>query len=432
MLRRAAGIGAAAGLRYVYAGNLPGKVGDLEDTHCPQCREVLIERYGYLIRGYNLTPAGACPSCGTQIPGLWSDVFTEQRTAFPIPLRLGAGTESMIRDLLGRPLKNLRLSVTDRCNLRCSYCMPEAEYVWLPRHDMLQFEEMSTLVDVFARAGVDRVRLTGGEPLLRRDLPELIRMIARKPAIRDLALTTNGVMLAEYARRTAPGRAASPDGEPRHAARRSLSGAHALRFASQVLAGIDEAVNHFERIKLDAVIIRGTNEDELVPLLEYAKRIGAEIRFIEYMDVGGATQWSHERVMSRQDMLAALGLEYGPITAVVEDTSAPADRFRLRDGTVFGIISSTTEPFCSSCDRSRLTADGMWYRCLYATSGTDLRTPLRAGMSPDDLLGLLTKEWTARADRGAEERLAVRDRSPLVSASSLKKNPHLEMHTRGG
>jgi cyclic pyranopterin phosphate synthase len=338
----------------------------------------------------------------------------------------------MIRDLLGRPLRNLRLSVTDRCNLRCSYCMPEAEYVWLPRHDILQFEEMSTLIDVFARAGVDRVRLTGGEPLLRRDLPELIAMIARKPAIRDLALTTNGVMLRENAR------ALHLAGL--HRLTVSLDTLRADRFQAltrfdsitQVLAGIDEAVRHFEHVKLDAVIMRGTNEDELVPLVEYAKRVGAEIRFIEYMDVGGATQWSPERVMSRQDMLAALSTEYGPITPIVETTSAPADRFRLQDGTVFGIISSTTDPFCSSCDRSRLTADGMWYRCLYATTGTDLRAPLRAGMSPDNLLDLLTKEWTARADRGAEERLAVRDRTPLVSASSLKKNPHLEMHTRGG
>lgn len=338
----------------------------------------------------------------------------------------------MIRDLLGRPMRNLRLSVTDRCNLRCSYCMPEAEYVWLPRHDILQFEEMSTLVDVFARAGVDRVRLTGGEPLLRRDLPELIRMIARKPAIRDLALTTNGVMLVEHAR--ALHRAGL------HRLTVSLDTLRADRFQAltrfdslaQVLAGIDEAVNFFENIKLDTVVIRGTNDDEIVPLLEYVKRVGAEIRFIEYMDVGGATQWSRERVMSRQDMLTVFEREYGPVTEVVEATSAPADRFRLPDGTIFGIISSTTDPFCSSCDRSRLTADGMWYRCLYATTGTDLRTPLRAGMSPDDLLGLLEKEWTARADRGAEERLGVRDRTPLVSASSLKKNPHLEMHTRGG
>ena len=338
----------------------------------------------------------------------------------------------MIHDLLGRPLKNLRLSVTDRCNLRCSYCMPEAEYVWLPRHDILHFEEMSTLIDVFTRAGVDRVRLTGGEPLLRRDLPELIRIIARKPEIRDLALTTNGVMLAEHAR--------TLHRAGLHRLTVSLDTLRPDRFQaltrfdshSQVLAGVEEAINYFEVIKLDAVIIRGTNDDELIPLLEYARRIGAELRFIEYMDVGGATQWSHDRVMSRQEMLTVLANEYGPIQPIVEDTSAPADRFRLTDGTVFGIISSTTEPFCSSCDRSRLTADGLWYRCLYSTNGTDLRTPLRAGMSSDDLLGLLTKEWSARADRGAEERLAMRDRSPLVPASSLKKNPHLEMHTRGG
>ena len=337
-----------------------------------------------------------------------------------------------LRDLLGRPLKNLRLSVTDRCNLRCSYCMPEAEYVWLPRHDILHFEEMSALVDVFARAGVDRIRLTGGEPLLRRDLPELIHMIAGKPAIRDFALTTNGVLLTDQAR------AIHQAGL--HRLTVSLDTLRPDRFQAltrfdslaNVLAGIAEASKYFTGIKLDSVIMRGTNEDELVPLLEYARGIGAEIRFIEYMDVGGATQWTHERVMSREAMLAELGKHYGSIAAVPEDTSAPADRFQLPDGTVFGIISSTTDPFCRSCDRSRLTADGMWYRCLYATSGTDLRTPVRAGMSQDDLLKLITKEWSARSDRGAEDRLGVRDRSPLVTASSLKKNPHLEMHTRGG
>jgi len=337
-----------------------------------------------------------------------------------------------LTDLLGRPLKNLRLSVTDRCNLRCSYCMPEAEYVWLPRHDILQFEEMSALVDVFARAGVDRIRLTGGEPLLRRDLPELIRMIARKPAIRDLALTTNGVMLGDHAR--------ALHGAGLHRLTVSLDTLRPDRFHAltrldalpQVLSGLDEATKYFSGIKLDSVIMRGTNEDELIPLLDYARRMGAELRFIEYMDVGGATQWAPERVMSREDMLTALTREYGLITALVESSSAPADRFRLPDGTVFGIISSTTDPFCRSCDRSRLTADGMWYRCLYATSGTDLRASLRGGMSQDDLLQLITKEWSARSDRGAEERLKVRDRSPLVTISSLKKNPHLEMHTRGG
>ncbi len=337
-----------------------------------------------------------------------------------------------VRDLLGRPLRNLRLSVTDRCNLRCSYCMPEAEYAWLPRQDILHFEEMSALVDVFVRAGVDRVRLTGGEPLIRRDLPDLVSMLAKKPALRDLALTTNGALLAEHAR--------SLRDAGLHRLTVSLDTLHADRFQAltrfdslkQVLAGIDEASKHFNPLKLDSVIIRGTNDDEIVPLLEFARGIGAELRFIEYMDVGGATLWSRERVMSRQDMLAAIEAHYGPATAIVESSSAPADRFRLPDGTVFGIISSTTDPFCRSCDRSRLTADGMWYRCLYATTGTDLRSLLRSGMAADDLLALITSEWGARADRGAEERLAMRDRSPLVPASSLKKNPHLEMHTRGG
>jgi cyclic pyranopterin phosphate synthase len=337
-----------------------------------------------------------------------------------------------LNDLLGRPLRNLRLSVTDRCNLRCSYCMPEAEYVWLPRHDILHFEEMSTLVDVFARAGVDRVRLTGGEPLLRRDLPDLIRMLAAKTALRDLAMTTNGVMLAESA--------AALKAAGLHRLTVSLDTLQRDRFRAltrfdsleSVLHGIKEASSHFPGLKLDAVIMRGTNDDEIVPLLEYAREIGAELRFIEYMDVGGATLWSPDRVMSRQEMLALIEHRYGGVTPLAEKTSAPADRYQLSDGTTFGIISSTTDPFCRTCDRSRLTADGLWYRCLYATAGTDLRTPVRAGASPDELFRLITTEWAARSDRGAEERLAMRDRSPLVPASSLKKNPHLEMHTRGG
>ena len=341
-------------------------------------------------------------------------------------------TSSPIADLLGRPLKNLRLSVTDRCNLRCSYCMPEAEYVWLPRQDLLQFEEMSALVDVFTNAGVDKIRLTGGEPLLRRDLPDLVRMLAAKPAIGDLALTTNGVALSDQA--------AALHAAGLHRITVSLDTLRPDRFQAltrfdalpKVLAGIDEARRHFSAVKLDTVLIRGINDDEIVSLLEYGRRVGAEVRFIEYMDVGGATQWTPDRVVSRQEVLELLGREYGPIVAVIEDTSAPADRFRLPDGTVFGIISSTTDPFCRSCDRSRLTADGMWYRCLYATTGTDLRTPLRAGMSHEDILTIIKSGWLGRADRGAEERLALRHRAPLVPASSLKKDPHLEMHTRGG
>jgi cyclic pyranopterin phosphate synthase len=156
------------------------------------------------------------------------------------------------------------------------------------------------------------------------------------------------------------------------------------------------------------------------------------VRFIEYMDVGGATQWSWDQVVTRADMLALLSQHYGTIEAVGERGSAPADRFRLPDGTTFGIIASTTAPFCRDCDRSRLTADGLWYLCLYATRGTDLRAVLRAGATGDDLARLIARTWQARTDRGAEARLALRDRAPMIPLSSLKRDPHLEMHTRGG
>ena len=277
-----------------------------------------------------------------------------------------------VHDRLGRPLANLRLSVTDRCNLRCQYCMPERDYVWLPRADILTFEEIETLVDVFTSLGTTKVRLTGGEPLLRKDLPDLLTLLARKPALTDLALTTNGILLADQ---VAALRAA---GLPRITV--SLDTLDPDRFKAltrfdsldAVLTGLDQAANAgFDSVKIDTVVIRGVNDDELVPMLEHGRRVGAEVRFIEYMDVGGATRWSIDDVVSRQDMLQRLATHYGTVTPVDENTAAPADRFTLPDGTVFGIISSTTEPFCRQCDRSRLTADGGWYRCLYATDGTE-------------------------------------------------------------
>jgi GTP 3',8-cyclase len=337
------------------------------------------------------------------------------------------------RDTYGRLLRNLRISITDRCNLRCGYCMPEEEYVWLPREAILQFEEISRLVDVFITLGVDKVRLTGGEPLLRRDVPALIRLLASKPALRDLAITTNGVLLAEHA---AALRAAGL-----HRVTVSLDTLHADRFAAltrrtthaQVLEGIRSVPRAgFTGTKLDTVVIRDINDDELADLIEFGKTVPAEVRFIEYMDVGGATRWSMGQVVSRAEMLERLARRYGPITPVVEDSTAPADRYRLPDGTVFGIIASTTAPFCADCDRSRLTADGMWYLCLYALTGVDLREPLRAGASSDELAALIARGWGARTDRGAEDRLALRDRSPLIQIGGLKRDPHLEMHTRGG
>jgi cyclic pyranopterin phosphate synthase len=338
----------------------------------------------------------------------------------------------MVLDRFQRPLRSLRISVTDRCNLRCQYCMPEPDYVWLPRENLLTFEETAALVDVFTDTGVDRVRLTGGEPLLRRDLPDLVEMLAARPRIADLALTTNGVLLANQAEAL---RAAGL-----HRITISLDTLRADRFQTltrfdvlpAVLAGIEAARRAFDSVKLDTVVIRGVNDDELVPLLEYARSRDAEIRFIEYMDVGGATRWSMTEVVPRAEILSRLEARYGRIEALGERSSAPAERYRLPDGTIFGIIASTTEPFCASCDRSRLTADGLWLLCLYARGGLDLRRPLRRGASREELRGLIATVWKMRADRGAEERVGSPERSPLIPVAALKKDSHLEMHTRGG
>lgn len=338
-----------------------------------------------------------------------------------------------VHDRLGRPLANLRVSVTDRCNLRCSYCMPEADYVWLPRDDILTFEEIGRLVDVFAALGTNKVRITGGEPLLRTDLPDLVAMLAGKAALRDLALTTNGILLADQVS------ALRKAGLPRITV--SLDTLRPERFRAltrfdrhaDVLRGLDAAAAAgFDSVKIDTVVIRGANDDELEPMLEYGRRIGAEVRFIEYMDVGGATRWSMDDVLPRRDMLRLLADRCGPVAEVDETTAAPADRYRLSDGTVFGIISSTTRPFCGLCDRSRLTADGLWYRCLYARAGTDLRGPLRAGADREALQNIVADAWRQRDDRGAEERLTAADRSTFIPVEALQSQPHLEMHTRGG
>jgi GTP 3',8-cyclase len=336
-------------------------------------------------------------------------------------------------DRFARPLRSLRVSVTDRCNLRCQYCMPEAEYVWLPRESLLTFEEIGSLVDVFTPLGADRVRITGGEPLLRRDLPVLIASLSARPGIADLALTTNGVLLARQARalRDAGLHRITVSLDTLDPVRfRELTGSDEHR---AVLAGIEAAsAAGFRSVKLDTVVIRGVNDGELAAMLEFGRRAGAEVRFIEYMDVGGATRWTPGAVVSRREMLDRLAARYGAIVPVEEVSSAPADRYVLPDGTIFGIISSTTEPFCASCDRSRLTADGVWLLCLYASTGTDLRRPLRAGATPEELRQLVTAVWSVRADRGAEERLGMDRATTLIPLRSLKRDAHLEMHTRGG
>jgi len=339
----------------------------------------------------------------------------------------------MVRDTLSRPLGSLRISVTDRCNLRCRYCMPEQDYVWLPKESILTFEEIARLARVFASLGARKIRLTGGEPLLRHDLPTLVAMLSALD-LSDLAMTTNGLLLAKHA-----------DALHRAGLRRVTVSLDTLRPErmrelarsdrhADVLAGIAAArAAGFARVKLNTVVIRGVNDDELGDLIECARGQGAEVRFIEYMDVGGATGWTTEQVVSQREMLERLAERYGPILTVAgDDPSAPAERFRLPDGTTFGIIASTTAPFCRSCDRSRLTADGTWFLCLYAERGVDLREPLRSGASDEELRHVITQAWTARTDRGAEERLSVAQRGALYKIDALRADPRREMHTRGG
>jgi cyclic pyranopterin phosphate synthase len=330
-------------------------------------------------------------------------------------------------------MRSLRLSVTDRCNLRCSYCMPEERYVWLPREELCDFDELCRLVDVAVALGVDRVRLTGGEPLLRRDLPLLARKLASRRGLADVALTTNGLLLDALAR---PLREAG--------VRRltvSLDTLRRDRFVAltrrdalpAVVAGIAAArAAGFDELKIDTVVLRGENDDEVVPLLGFGREVGAEVRFIEYMDVGGATRWHPERVVGRAELLSVIAQKLGPAEPLAGRGASPAERFRLPDGTTFGIVGSVTAPFCRACDRARLTADGMWYPCLYALRGLDLKSPLRAGASDAELTALLGEAWRAREDRGAELRAGLPDRGVLVPLSRLRGDPHLEMHTRGG
>jgi cyclic pyranopterin phosphate synthase len=313
--------------------------------------------------------------------------------------------------------------------------MPEEHYVWLPRESILTFEELARLAGVFAGLGVRKLRLTGGEPLLRHDLPQLVTLLRQVPGIEDIALTTNGVLLASQAlalrdagldRVTVSLDTLDPD--------RLVAFARSTRHAD-IVEGIRAAAGAgLGPVKLNSVIVRGFNDDEIASLLAFARDEGAELRFIEYMDVGGATRWSRDEVVSREQVLAAVTAEHGAVEPLLERSrgNAPAERFRLNDGTVFGIIASVTAPFCRDCDRSRITADGTWYQCLYADRGVDLRDPLRLGAGDAAIAGLVREEWSRRTDRGAEARLALPDRAALYGIQGLKADPRREMHTRGG
>ena len=341
----------------------------------------------------------------------------------------------MVNDVFGRPLGSLRLSVTDRCNMRCGYCMPEESYTWLPKASLLSFEELDRLAGIFLGLGAAKIRLTGGEPLLRHDLPTLVRMLAARPSLGDLALTTNGILLEQHAaalkeaglrRVTVSLDTLRPD--------RMLAFARSNRHGD-VLKGLAAAGRAgLGPVKLNSVIIRGFNDDEVLDLLSFGREHGHELRYIEYMDVGGATRWRKEEVVPRAELLGRVAARFGTVEPLPDpgSPSAPAERFRLPDGTVFGIIASVTAPFCSSCDRSRVTADGTWFSCLYAEQGMDLREPLRLGRSDAEIADLLTQAWQRRSDRGAELRLGTPDRGALYQIAGLRADPRREMHTRGG
>lgn len=310
--------------------------------------------------------------------------------------------------------------------------MPEPDYVWLPRTTLLTFEELTRVTRVFTRLGVRHVRLTGGEPLLRAQVADLAARLAAVEGVDDLAMTTNGVLLAAHAA------ALQAAGLDRITV--SLDTLRPDRFdaltrrdqLADVLAGIDAATAVFGAIKLDTVLMGGVNDDEIEALLTYAHERHAELRFIEYMDVPGATHWAEARVVSKADILRRVEEAFGPIDALPRDGTAPASTFRLASGQVFGIIASTTTPFCGTCDRIRLTADGHLFLCLYATQGIDLRTPLRAGATDDDIAALITGAWERRTDRGAEARLDAPQRAAFIAVDDLRRTPQLEMHTRGG
>jgi cyclic pyranopterin phosphate synthase len=313
--------------------------------------------------------------------------------------------------------------------------MPADEYVWLPRESLLTFEEIDRLVGIFAALGVKKIRVTGGEPLLRHDLSTLVGLLKQRRELNDIALTTNGVLLGRHAadlRRAGLTRlTVSLDTLQPERFRQFSKG---TRF-DDVMRGLDAAAAAgFGDTKINSVITRGFNDDEVLDLFEFAASRGAELRYIEYMDVGGATDWSMNQVVSRDDVLEQFRQRYGEVHVVgdVSDPSAPAKRYRVADGRTFGIVASTTSPFCATCDRSRITADGMLYLCLYADRGTDLRGPLRDGATDGDIASLVAGVWQARTDRGAEERAQMPGRSALYQISGLRSDPHREMHTRGG
>lgn len=330
-------------------------------------------------------------------------------------------TESHPTDKLGRPLHDLRISVTDRCNFRCRYCMPAEEFgpahPFLPKADILRFEEIVRIVRVATRLGVRKLRLTGGEPLLRRNLDDLVAMLAAIEGIEDLALTTNGVLLSHHAEALALAGLArvtvSLDAlDSAIFARMNGAGAKVER----VLAGIASARAFGLSVKVNTVIQRGVNESEVIPLAHWARDEGVTLRFIEFMDVGETNHWNLREVVTQREILGILR-EHFPLEPLPPAHSGETAVRWKHAGTEIGIIASVSRPFCSGCSRLRLSADGKLFTCLFAGAGHDLRGALRGGADDGLLERVLRALWASRTDRYSE--LRGESSSPKAEMSYL-------------
>ncbi len=326
-----------------------------------------------------------------------------------------------VRDQLDRPLRDLRISVTDRCNFRCTYCMPAEifgeKYQFLNKDQILSFEEITRLTRIIIRLGAVKLRLTGGEPLVRQNVQELVRQLALLDGAEDLAMTTNGVrlpLLAHELKAAGLQRVTVSLDSMDNDVFRQMNGGKAD--VSDVLAGIAAAeAARLTPIKINAVVQRGVNDHTILGLARYCKDHGYILRFIEYMDVGNRNGWKMEQVVPAREMVeridAVLPLEPLPRSY----SSETALRYQYRDGGgEIGLIASVTMPFCGDCSRMRLSPEGSIYTCLFATQGTDLKTPMRAGASDDDLEAMIRGTWEARTDRYSEIRTHVTDHSHKI------------------
>ncbi|WP_339178641.1 GTP 3',8-cyclase MoaA [Bacillus sp. FSL R5-0560] len=321
-------------------------------------------------------------------------------------------TESrQMLDKRNRPLRDLRISVTDRCNFRCTYCMPAElfgpDYPFLKKEELLSFEELERLATLFVtRFGVEKIRLTGGEPLMRKDMPELIKKLARIPGLRDIAMTTNGSLLPVYAEKL------KEAGLKRVTI--SLDSLEDERFkmingrgvsVSKVLEGIEAAKQAGLGVKINMVVQRGVNEKDILPMARYFKENGHILRFIEFMDVGNTNQWEKKDVMTKAEIIDVIN-EHMPVEPIKPNYKGEvASRFRYLDGSgEIGVISSVSDAFCGSCNRARLSARGELFTCLFASSGYDLRAPVRQGLSDGELTEMIGTVWQNRIDQYSVDR----------------------------